>query len=236
MQKYPMPLMSNTSKITFIKQATKLSDKYINNCIELIESGGTIPFIARYRKDATGGMDEVEIEAIQNQLVVWNKLQERKKSIQKNLKEQNVLTEELNTKITECTNLIALEDLFLPFKKKTKTKATVALEAGLKPIAVAIMKETDSSPNQFAKKFISKQFPTEQEVLLGAIDIAADWINNNEWIRNRLRRIFENKALVSSKVVKGKEVEAEKFSDFFDFDESVTRIKPHRFMALRRGK
>jgi len=235
-QKYPMPLMSNTSKITFIKQATKLSDKYINNCIELIESGGTIPFIARYRKDATGGMDEVEIEAIQNQLVVWNKLQERKKSIQKNLKEQNVLTEELNTKITECTNLIALEDLFLPFKKKTKTNATVALEAGLKPIAVAIMKETDSSPNQFAKKFISKQFPTEQEVLLGAIDIAADWINNNEWIRNRLRRIFENKALVSSKVVKGKEVEAEKFSDFFDFDESVTRIKPHRFMALRRGK
>ena len=231
-----MPSMSNTSKINFIQQATKLSDKGIKNCVDLIESAGTIPFIARYRKDLTGGMDEVEIESVHNQLSVWNKLEERKKSILKNLFEQNELSDELKKKITECFNLIALEDIFLPFKKKTKTKAFVALEAGLEPLAVAIMKETDNEPSHFARKFISNKFPTEQDVIQGAIDIAADWINNNEWIRNRLRRIFNSKALISSKLVKGKEDGAEKFSDFFEYSESISRIKPHRFMALRRGK
>ncbi|MDE0772322.1 MAG: helix-hairpin-helix domain-containing protein [Salibacteraceae bacterium] len=228
--------MSNTSKVNFIQQASKLSNKHIKNCVDLIEDGGTIPFIARYRKDSTGGMNEVEIESVHTQLSIWNKLEERKKTILKNLEEQNVITVELKTKIVECYNLIALEDLFLPFKKKTKTKAAIALEAGLKPLAVAIMKESDNDPVHFAKKLISSKFPTEQATMQGAIDIAADWINNNEWIRNRLRRIFNSKALISSKLIKGKDIEAEKFSDFFDYSESVNRIKPHRFMALRRGK
>ena len=231
-----MPPMSNTSKVNFIQQASKLSNKHIKNCVDLIEDGGTIPFIARYRKDSTGGMNEVEIESVHTQLSIWNKLEERKKTILKNLEEQNVITVELKTKIVECYNLIALEDLFLPFKKKTKTKAAIALEAGLKPLAVAIMKESDNDPVHFAKKLISSKFPTEQATMQGAIDIAADWINNNEWIRNRLRRIFNSKALISSKLIKGKDIEAEKFSDFFDYSESVNRIKPHRFMALRRGK
>jgi len=231
-----MPPMSNTSKVNFIQQASKLSNKHIKNCVDLIEDGGTIPFIARYRKDSTGGMDEVEIESVHTQLSIWNKLEERKKTILKNLEEQNVLTVELKTKIVECYNLIALEDLFLPFKKKIKTKAAIALEAGLKPLAVAIMKESDNDPVHFAKKLISNKFPTEQATIQGAIDIAADWINNNEWIRNRLRRIFNSKAMISSKLIKGKDIEAEKFSDFFDYSESVNRIKPHRFMALRRGK
>ena len=231
-----MPPMSNTSKVNFIQQASKLSNKYIKNCVDLIEDGATIPFIARYRKDSTGSMDEVEIESVHTQLSIWNKLEERKKIILKNLEEQNVLTVELKTKIVECYNLIALEDLFLPFKKKTKTKAAIALEAGLKPLAVAIMKETDNDPVHFAKKLISNKFPTEQAAIQGAIDIAADWINNNEWIRNRLRKIFNSKALISSKLIKGKDIEGEKFSDFLHYSESLNRIKPHRFMALRRGK
>ncbi len=231
-----MHSMSMSAKIKFIQQSTNLSSSQIGNCVELLEQDCTIPFIARYRKDITRGLNEIEIEDISNALAIWKKIEDRKASIFKSLKEQGKLSSELSDKLEAANTLTALEDIYLPFKKKTKTKATLALESGLKPLAVAIMKESTTDPVQFATKLTSTNYPSAENAIEGAIDICADWINNNEWIRNRLRKIFASKSVVASKLVKGKQEDGEKFNDFFDFSEPYNRIKPHRFMAINRGK
>lgn len=231
-----MTTMPNTPKNTFVQQTVQLNFESVKNCISLLDSGCTLPFIARYRKDATNGLNEVEIEKISNAISLWNKIESRRNTIIKNLLEQEKLTEELKNKLQKAISLTELEDLFLPFKTKTQTKSSIALQNGLKPIAVAIMKQNDGVPEIFANKLTSTRYPTNEAVLEGAIDICADWINQNEWLRNRLRKLFWCEAQIKTKLIKGQEENGEKFTDFFNFSEHVKRIKPHRFMAVRRGK
>lgn len=228
--------MSDSSKLDFIQQKTQLSSTSVKNCCKLLEDKCTIPFIARYRKEATGNLNEEEIETISATLELWQKILDRKKVILKAISDQGKLSDDLRLKIEKSTDLKELEDIYLPYKKSAKTKATIALENGLKPVAVAIMKGSNYDFDSLLDKHTSKQFPTSDDVLDGALHICSDWINQNEWLRNRLRNLFEHKAVIKSKMQKGKEDEAEKFKDFFDFSEPVKRIKPYRFMAIRRGK
>jgi len=226
-------------KIQFIQQNISLQEKQINAVLQLLSEDCTIPFIARYRKDKTGNLGEVEIEQIQKLSKNFDEIQKRKESVLKSIEEQEKLTPELRAKIEQNFDLQEIEDLYLPFKKRRKTKADAAKEKGLEPLAKIIMAQKNSSDiEQAAQNYLNKEVSSVEEALQGARDIIAEWINENIFIRKNLRRVFQRKAVISSKVVKAKkeEEEAQKYAQYFDWSEPLNKIPSHRLLAMLRAE
>ena len=196
-----------------IVSTSGLAEKSVLATIKLLEDGATIPFIARYRKEATFGLDEIEIALVSQLLVKNKKIAERKTTILAKLTETNNLTDELKLKIETCWNLVELEDLYLPFKVKRKTKASVAVENGLEPLAGTLMKQELNDVIGFAQRFIKNKVTTVDEALEGAKFIMAEWINERGYIRNSLRYLFEKEAVISSKKTKNILEGSEKYQD-----------------------
>jgi len=226
-------------KIQFIQQNISLQEKHINAVLQLLSEDCTIPFIARYRKDKTGNLGEVEIEQIQKLSKNFDEIQKRKESVLKSIEEQKKLTLELRAKIEKSFDLQEVEDLYLPFKKRRKTKADAAKEKGLEPLAKIIMAQKNSGDiDQTAQNYLNKEISSVEEALQGARDIIAEWINENIFIRKNLRRVFQRKAVISSKVVKTKkeEEEAQKYAQYFDWSEPLNKIPSHRLLAMLRAE
>ena len=226
-------------KIQFIQRNISLQEKQINAVLQLLSEDCTIPFIARYRKDKTGNLGEVEIEQIQKLSKNFDEIQKRKESVLKSIEEQEKLTPELRAKIEQSFDLQEIEDLYLPFKKRRKTKADAAKEKGLEPLAKIIMAQKNSGDiEQTAQNYLNKEVSSVEEALQGARDIIAEWINENIFIRKNLRRVFQRKAVISSKVVKTKkeEEEAQKYAQYFDWSEPLNKIPSHRLLAMLRAE
>jgi yhgF like protein len=226
-------------KIQFIQQNISIQEKQINAVLQLLSEDCTIPFIARYRKDKTGNLGEVEIEQIQKLSKNFDEIQKRKESVLKSIEEQEKLTLELRAKIEKSFDLQEIEDLYLPFKKRRKTKADAAKEKGLEPLAKIIMAQKNSGDiEQTAQNYLNKEVSSVEEALQGARDIIAEWINENIFIRKNLRRVFQRKAVISSKVVKTKkeEEEAQKYAQYFDWSEPLNKIPSHRLLAMLRAE
>ena len=225
-------------KIQFIQQNITIQEKQINAVLQLLSEDCTIPFIARYRKDKTGNLGEVEIEQIQKLSKNFDEIQKRKESVLKSIEEQEKLTPELRAKIEQSFDLQEIEDLYLPFKKRRKTKADAAKEKGLEPLAKIIMAQKNGDIEQTAQNYLNKEVSSVEEALQGARDIIAEWINENIFIRKNLRRIFQRKAVISSKVVKTKkeEEEAQKYAQYFDWSEPLNKIPSHRLLAMLRAE
>jgi len=212
--------------------------KSIEATLKLLSEDCTIPFIARYRKDATGNLDEVVIEQIAKLNQGFEAIVKRKDAILKSITEQNALTPELSTKINNSFDLTELEDLYLPFKKKKKTRADAAREKGLEPLAKIIMSQNADDIDFVASKYLNDKVANEDEALQGARDIIAEWINENVYVRKSLRRIFGRKAAITTKITKaGKEDEkAKKFEQYFDWSENLTKAPSHRLLAMLRAE
>ena len=223
--------------LKYITSQTQLPQNSVENTVKLLNEDCTIPFISRYRKELTGNLDEVQIGEIVKFKEQFEALEKRKTTILKSLEEQGVLTAELQKKIEETTDLIALEDLYLPYKKKRKTKADTARENGLEPLAKIIMSQNASDISSIALKYIKGEVNSEEEALEGARHIIAEWINERIDIRNILRNQLERFAVISTKVVKKFEEDekAQKFRDYFDWNEALNRIPSHRLLAILRA-
>jgi len=224
--------------LKFIKSSTHLPEKGIQNTIELLNEDCTIPFISRYRKERTGNLDEVQIAEIVKFKSQFAELEKRKLSILKTLEEQNVLTDELEQKIKASSDLTTLEDLYLPYKKKRKTKAETARKNGLEPLAKIIMSQKATDVKSIASNYKNKEVLTEDEALEGARHIIAEWINERTDIRNNLRYQLEKYATINTKVIKSKidDEKANKFRDYFDWSEALNRCPSHRLLAILRAE
>jgi uncharacterized protein len=222
--------------IDFIAERLVLARLSIENTLRLLEEGATVPFISRYRKEATGGLDEVEIANIRDHQKKYNEIVARQQTIFNAIEEQGKLTEELKQRITTCFDPSLLEDIYLPFKQKRQTKAEKARKLGLEPLAKMIMSQRGGDPEFLAQKFVKGDVEDEDVALSGAKDIISEWINENPGARSRIRSLFERKSKVISKLAKGKEAEAEKYKDYFDFSEDLNRCASHRFLALYRAE
>ncbi len=223
--------------LKYIISQTQLPAKSVENTIKLLNEDCTIPFISRYRKELTGNLDEVQIGEIVKYKEQFEALEKRKMAILKSLEEQEVLTAELQKKIEEATDLIVLEDLYLPYKKKRKTKADTARENGLEPLAKIIMAQNTSDIYSIALKYVKGEVKSAEEALEGARHIIAEWINERTDIRNMLRNQLERFAVISTKVVKKFEEDekAQKFRDYFDWNEALNKIPSHRLLAILRA-
>jgi uncharacterized protein len=210
--------------------------RQVKNTIELLEEGATIPFISRYRKEHTGSLDEVKITEIRDELNRLKELEKRREYILKTIADQEKLTPELKERIEGCLDPVQLEDLYLPYKPKRKTRATVARDRGLEPLAKIIMKQQEMQVEKRASEFLGEEVETVEDALQGARDIIAEWVNENQRARKTVRYHFDRGAVISSKVVKGKEEEAEKFRDYFEFSEPLRKCPGHRILAMRRGE
>ncbi len=224
--------------VEFIKNQLSLTEKSINSTLNLLAEDCTIPFIARYRKDHTGNLDEVQIENIAKLNKQFEEIIKRKESILKSIEEQNALSPELQQKIDASFDLQELEDYYLPYKKRKKTKADAAREKGLEPLARIVMSQKSSNLDSTISRYVNDQVTTEEEALQGARDIMAEWLNENLYVRKNLRRLFQRKATISSKVVKAKKEDeaAQKFSQYFEWEEALNRIPSHRLLAIMRGE
>ncbi|SHF46061.1 Tex family protein [Chryseobacterium takakiae] len=222
----------------YIQQILDIPEKSITSTLQLLAEDCTIPFIARYRKDKTGNLDETQIEQISKISKQFEEMVKRKETILKSIEEQNALTSELKQRIEESFNLQELEDLYLPFKKRKKTKADAAKEKGLEPLAKIIMSQKAQDLQSLASRYLNEKIGTEEEALQGARDIMAEWINENMYVRKNLRRIFQRKAVITSKVVKAKQEEedAKKFSQYFEWEENLGRTPSHRLLAMLRAE
>jgi uncharacterized protein len=210
--------------------------RQVKNTVELLEEGATIPFISRYRKEHTGSLDEVQITEIRDELHKLKELQKRQEYILKTIGEQEKLTPELKKKIEECLDPVQLEDLYLPYKPKRKTRATVARDRGLEPLAKILLKQQEMQVEKAASEFLGEEVESVEDALQGARDIIAEWVNENQKARNLVRHHFDRSAVISSKLVKGKEEEGEKFKDYFEFAEPLRKCPGHRILAMRRGE
>ncbi|MEM6524834.1 MAG: Tex family protein [Bacteroidota bacterium] len=221
-----------------IAKEQNLPQEYVKSLMDLLEGGATVPFIARYRKEATGGMDEVQIAAVRDRIEQLQELGKRRESILKSIDNQEKLTQELKEKIEAASTLTELEDIYLPYKPKRKTNATVAREKGLEPLARIIFDQQAIDPNKKASEFINIDLGVESldDALQGARDIIAEWVNENQNVRSAVRRLFEKEALISSKLIKGKEGEGTKYKDYFEWSEPVLKVPSHRLLAMRRGE
>jgi uncharacterized protein len=222
--------------INIISERLSISVKQVENTIELFDGGATIPFISRYRKEATGSLDEVEVGNIKEQKEKLEELEKRKAAILKSIGEQELLNPELEEKILNTFDLSVLEDIYLPYKPKRRTKATIAREKGLEPLAKILMKQVERDPEERASQFLNDSVEDVDDALAGARDIIAEWVNEDRFSRNAVRREFERGAVISSLVVKGKEEEGAKYQDYFAWDEPLKRCPSHRLLAMRRGE
>ena len=226
------------NSIDYIKRSLPISDNSIKSTLKLLSEDCTIPFISRYRKDMTGNLDEVQIENIFKLNKQFEEIIKRKESILKSIEEQDSLTSDLRHRIEESFDLQELEDLYLPIKKKRKTKADSAKEKGLEPLARMIMSQNATDLQHLASRYLNDQVSSEEEALQGARDIMAEWINENMYVRKNLRRLFQRKAMITSKMVKAKieDEAAQKFKQYFDWQESLNRIPSHRLLAMLRAE
>ncbi|MGG5576705.1 Tex family protein [Myroides sp. C15-4] len=224
--------------IHFIQQAVDASTKSIENTLGLLDEACTIPFIARYRKDRTGNLDEVAIEKIAKYRDLYVGIVKRKESILASIEEQGKLTDELRARIQQSFDLVEIEDLYLPYKKTRKTKADTARALGLEPLAKIIMAQNATDIEAIASKYITKEVEDENKAIQGACDIIAEWINEHLYIRKALRRKFQREAVVATKVVKAKAEEegAQKFEQYFDWSEPLYKIPAHRLLAILRAE
>lgn len=223
---------------TAISKEFGLNPKNIENLLVLLEGGATIPFISRYRKEATGSMDEVVIADIRNRVIQLTELDKRRESIIESIKEQGKLTDELAKKILSATTMAELEDLYLPYKPKRKTRASIAIEKGLEPLAKFLLSQSYQDIIDKADKFIDEEkgVNNTEEALAGARDIIAEYINEDASARQRLRNLFEREASISSKVAKGKEIDGIKYESYYEFSEPLNRAPSHRILAVFRGE
>ncbi|HXB35804.1 MAG TPA: Tex family protein [Puia sp.] len=221
-----------------IAEKLSFSLKQINNIFDLQAEGATIPFMARYRKEATGNMDEVQINDVVEQIKYFSELDKRKETVLKTIEGLGKLTPELKERIAHCYDATELEDIYLPYKPKRKTRATAAIEKGLEPLAKFLFEQGNGNPEEEAAKFVSEQVKDSKEALQGARDIIAEWVAENEQARNKVRQLFNGSAVLHSKVVPAKkdEEEAQKFRDYFEFSEPLTACPSHRILAIRRGE
>ena len=219
-----------------IATALNIAVHQVKNTLTLLESGATIPFISRYRKEATGGLNEVQIAEISEQNEKLCEMAKRKETILKTIEEQGKLTAELKKRIESCWNATELEDIYLPYKPKRKTRAEAARQKGLEPLATILMMQRENNLMARARTFINKEVKDEEEALKGARDIIAEQVSEDERSRNQLRNQFNRQAIITSKVIKGKEEEAIKYKDYFDFSEPLKRCTSHRLLAIRRGE
>lgn len=220
-----------------IAQQTGTSGKQVATVLALLEEGSTVPFIARYRKERTGGLDEVQILDIKNTAERIRAFIKRKEYILQHIEEQGKLSPELKKSIDSCIDAAALEDLYLPYKTRRKTRADLAREKGLEPLATLIFQQKEVRVLQNLKPFLTDSVTSEVEALQGARDIMAEWINEDTEVRSHLRELFENQSMLFSKPARGKkeDPEAQKFRDYFQFEQKLTSMPSHRFLAIMRG-
>lgn len=219
-----------------VATALSIAEKQVARTLELLEGGATIPFISRYRKEATGGLDEVQIENIRN---AYDKLVEtvkRRDTILSAIEAQGKLTDGLKQRIADCWDTTELEDIYLPYKPKRRTRAEIARQKGLEPLATLIALQRETGIRDIARRYVTGQVKDVDEALAGAADILAEQFNESERCRNSVRQHFRREAVITSKVVKGKEEEGAKYRDYFDFSEPLRRCSSHRLLALRRGE
>lgn len=221
-----------------IAAAMKLQEHRVENTLKLLQGGATIPFISRYRKEATGGMDEVQISEINDRYEKLCELAKRKETIISTIEEQGKMTAELKNRIDNCWDSTELEDIYLPFKPKRKTRAEAARQKGLEPLAIILMMQRENNLMAKVAQFVKGEVKDEEDALKGARDIIAEQVNEDERARNQIRNIFTRQAIITAKVVKGKEKEedAAKYRDYFDFSEPLRRCTSHRLLAIRRGE
>ncbi len=228
--------MLNDYSVRLLSESLRLTKKQTQNAIALLEDGATIPFISRYRKEVTDGMDEVQLADLQEQYEKLKELIRRRESILKSIEEQEKMTPELQKRIEECWNITELEDIYLPYKPKKRTRAEIAREKGLEPLAKILMAQHSNHVYNSARPFITSEVANEEEALKGARDIIAEWISESEAARNAVRSNFMHDAIITSKLIKGKEEAAAKYRDYFDASEKLSRISSHRLLAIRRGE
>ncbi len=230
--------MEKTIFAGIIARALSLQEQAVAATLALLEEGCTIPFISRYRKERTGGLNEVQIAAISDQFEKLNEVARRKETVVKTIDEQGKMTPELQKRIEQCWDATELEDIYLPFKPKRRTRAQVAREQGLEPLATLLLMQRERDPEQAALRFIGEGVDSPQAALKGAQDIIAEMISEDERSRQQVRQAFRREAVISSKVVKAKAEsdEAAKYSDYFDWSEPLKRCSSHRLLAMRRGE
>lgn len=219
-----------------IAASLQLQERQVLAAIALFDDGATIPFIARYRKEATGLLDEVQLAEIQDSYKKLQELDKRRAAILQSIEEQGKLTPELRAAIEQAVTMTELEDLYLPYRPKRKTRASVAIEKGLEPLALRIMSQRERDVETAAAAFITDQVPTVEEALQGARDIIAEWISEDSKVRDRVRRMFDKGGVIASRLVRGKEEEGKKYQDYFDYSEKLATCPSHRLLALRRGE
>src|SRR3990172_5052706 len=234
-----MSILENSIILKKIAEEIGVTQRQAAETLSLLEEGGTVPFIARYRKEATGNLDEVQIRDIDERRVYFKELIERKVVILKSIEEQGKFTHELKARIEACYEKTELEDLYLPYKPKRKTKATVAIEKGLEPLARFIYEQVPGEKTivALASEFIGEEkgVPTAEQAMEGAMHIIAEWVSENADYRKGLREMMQKDGVVSSRVLKGKEGEKSKFEMYYEFKEPVSTIPSHRMLAIRRG-
>ena len=218
-----------------ISEKLKIRPQQVETVLALLEEGSTIPFIARYRKDRTGALDEVFIQKIQDEFKLLKAFTERKAAIEKSITDQGKMTDILQQKLKSALTVVELEDIYLPYKPKRKTKAQAAREKGLEPLALLILEQKPLDLIKSAEFFFNDEIKMVEEALQGARDIIAELINEDEIMRSKMRKLFEKTARMESKVLAGKETEAVKFKDYFDFSEKISTIPSHRILAVLRG-
>ncbi len=222
--------------IDLIARNLGLNNTQVLNTINLLNEGATVPFISRYRKERTGSLDEVQVLQIKEQNDKYTELAKRKETILRTIDEQGQLTTDLKSRIEDCFDSVELEDIYLPYKPKRRTKATIAREKGLEPLAKIVMKQLERDPEFKANQFLNDEVPSVEDALSGARDIIAEWVSENERARNIVRKGFDLGAYITSKLIKGKEEEAAKYRDYFDWSEPLKKCPSHRLLAMRRGE
>lgn len=223
-------------QINHISTALQVSTGSVTKTIELLDSGATVPFIARYRKEVTGSLDEVAILEIKKLNEKFKDADKRRIAILESIDSQGKLTSELKKKIENALFVNELEEIYLPYKQKKKTRASVALEAGLEPLAKAIFEQKERNIESLAAKYLNDKITTVEDALAGARDIMAEWIAEDGDLRKRIRNLFEKSGILAAKVKKGKDVEGQKFKDYFEYDETARNIPSHRYLAIKRGE
>lgn len=223
-------------QIQLIAQTIGVPEKSIQNTIALLDEGATVPFISRYRKEMTGSMDEVQVADTKDLYNKFLEADKRREAIIKSIEEQGKMTPELLAKINNALYINELEDLYLPYKQKRKTRASIAIEKGLEPLAKIIFAQKDRNIEAIAEKYLNDKVENIADALQGARDIMAEWINEDIQARNAVRRLFERESIITSKVKKGKKEDGIKYQDYYEFSEPLSKIPSHRLLALRRGE
>jgi uncharacterized protein len=228
--------MNTNKNISIIAKKLALHDWQVENTIRLMDGGATIPFISRYRKEMTGSLDEVQLMHIKDEYERLRDLDERKEAVIKSIEVQEKMTPEIRKKIDESLTMSELEDIYLPYRPKRRTRATIAKEKGLEPLALIIMDQKVNDPSVVAEEYLNDDVATVQDALEGASDIIAEWVSEEEKARKQLRYLFEKEAVIYSKAIKGKEAAGIKYSDYYDWSEPLRKCPSHRLLAMRRGE